>query len=80
MAKKLSLIEEIVKNQAKDTNTDIEVSQFLPRIHHRVAQWYKHLPPTQKIGVQIRSEAGRPGHQAVIGTGVILVIMLGGYQ
>ena len=48
--------------------------------HSGISTWYKHLPPTQKIGVQIRSEAGRPGHQAVIGTGVILVIMLGGYQ
>ena len=39
-----------------------------------------HSPPTRKTGVQTPSEAGRPGHQAVIGTGFILVIMLGGYQ
>ena len=46
----------------------------------RVAEWYQHSLPTLKTGVQIPSEAGSPGHQAVIGTGFILEFNLGGYQ
>ena len=40
----------------------------------RVAEWYELSLPTLKTGVQIPSEAGSPGHQAVIGTGFILEI------
>jgi hypothetical protein len=60
-------------------NPKIE-SIFDLKIVGRVVQWTSHHLPRRRPGFDSRLRQGWPGHQAVIGTGFILVIMLGGYQ